>query len=126
VKLKILLYEDEPIIALDLYMQLTAQGYEVFMATDPAQACMLCAMHQPDLAILNLHHTANPAEKNLEESLRNIYPLKIIYISGVRADETRETAVLEKAEGILHKPFVASQLKHFLCKNFLAPLQPSA
>ncbi len=118
---KILIFEDEPIIALDLCNQLNAQGYEVLIATDATEAGMLCALHRPELAILNLHHSTMPDGQGLATMLYAINPLKIIYLSGACLCGEQDMLALEQAHLILHKPFVAKQLKSFLHKNHFAP-----
>ncbi|HFA50329.1 MAG TPA: response regulator [Bacteroidetes bacterium] len=108
---KILLLEDEPIIADDLKKILESKGYRVFHADGAAKALSLCARHLPGFAILNFHQKDSGDGMSLARLLRTRYLVKILFITGARDQDLSGSPSYYAGHEVLHKPYTQQQLR---------------
>ncbi len=115
---KILLMEDEPIIASDLRNMLESKGYLVLHANGAAKALSLCARHLPDFAILNFQQKDIGDGMALARLLRIRCGVKVFFITGARSRDFSGAPDFYAGHEVLHKPFTRQQLQKAL-SNFL-------
>jgi len=94
---KILIIEDEELVASFLQRKLSQQGYEVFVAEEDKEGLKIIRAQRPDLVVLDVVLSENKGfgimeEMQRDESLRHI-PVIVISNSG-------QPAELEKAKGL--------------------------
>jgi len=109
----ILLLEDEPVIALDLRMELEEQGFQVHVAEDVPTALQLFEKHRPSFALLNFVLKTMDGMA-LARLLQSRSPVKILFITGARPKDLMASAQFNPAHGVLYKPFSIHQLRSFL------------
>lgn len=108
--MRILIVEDEAIIALEIDAILTDTGHSVVgIARDVATALAIAAAQRPDLALvdLNLANTASGAIA--ARHLLEMYGVPVIFVSGNPTD-CRRVGLQAGALGCLSKPFNDAEL----------------
>jgi CheY-like chemotaxis protein len=109
---KLLIVEDEPIVALDLQQELEAFGCEVVaLAQSADEALMAVEECQPDLALMDLHIIGSLDGIQTARLLRDAYQLPSIFLTAYSDDATIARAVREMPYGYLTKPFQTRELK---------------
>ncbi len=108
---KILIVEDEPIIADHVQHLLEQDGHEVWTAAQAAEAANLCAKHLPDLALLNFHQKDSADGMALACWLHSEYLMKVLFITGARPKDMAGSMDYYAAHKVLHKPFTRRQLR---------------
>jgi two-component system, OmpR family, response regulator ResD len=115
---KILLVEDEPIIALDLRLMLEHQGHRVWLADNPAEALWLCSVHRPDTAILNICYPELADGLALAHRLQAMRPLTVFFVTGTRLKDFAASVPDEPGRfEILRKPFSPSQFRSLFAQS---------
>lgn len=108
---RILLVEDERIIALDVANSLRKLGYTVFgPASDAAAAVALAREARPDLVIMDIH--LHGAIDGIEASrmIREELGIPSIFLTAYAEDETVERASVAAPLGYIVKPFDLTEL----------------
>jgi DNA-binding response OmpR family regulator len=108
---KILLCEDETILAIDLKAMLEQYGYKVVGVVDNGADALAIAGHQPiDIALIDIE--LNGAMNGIEvaNSLRNTYDIPSIFLTGRTDMETFLAAKTTNPYGFLTKPVDIAQL----------------
>lgn len=109
---KVLIVEDEPIVALDLQQELEKFGCEVVaLAQSADEALMAVEETQPDLALMDLHIVGSLDGIQTARLLRDAYQIPSIFLTAYSDDTTIERAVRETPYGYLTKPFQTRELK---------------
>jgi PAS domain S-box-containing protein len=109
---KVLIVEDEPIVALDLQQELEKFGCEVVaLAQSADEALMAVEESQPDLALMDLHIVGSLDGIQTARLLRDAYQIPSIFLTAYSDDTTIERAVREMPYGYLTKPFQTRELK---------------
>jgi CheY-like chemotaxis protein len=109
---KILIVEDEPIVALDLQQELEEFGCEVVsLAQNADEALMAVEESQPDLALMDLHIAGTLDGIQTARLLRDAYQVPSIFLTAYSDDATIARAVREMPYGYLTKPFQTRELK---------------
>jgi CheY-like chemotaxis protein len=109
---KILIVEDEPIVALDLQQELEAFGCEVVaLAQSADEALMAVEESQPELALMDLHIIGSLDGIQTARLLRDAYQVPSIFLTAYSDDTTIARAVREMPYGYLTKPFQTRELK---------------
>ena len=104
-KEKILIVEDEFIVANDLQMMLERAGYRVCgIAPSVARALELITLKQPDWVLLDIQLKGNLSGIDLAEQL-TIIGIPFIYISANTSQDILEAAKATLPYGFLVKPF---------------------
>lgn len=102
---KILICEDEAIVALELQERLKDFGYEVAgIADNGVTAHELAAQHRPDIALMDIRLNGNLSGPEIAESLRKDFGIPSIYLSAYGDPETVELASRTDPLGYLIKP----------------------
>ncbi|HEY1902942.1 MAG TPA: response regulator [Terracidiphilus sp.] len=109
---KLLIVEDEPIVALDLQQELEAFGCEVVaLAQSADEALMAVEESQPDLALMDLHIAGSLDGIQTARLLRDAYQVPSVFLTAYSDDATIDRAVREMPYGYLTKPFQTRELK---------------
>jgi PAS domain S-box-containing protein len=109
---KILVVEDEPIIALDLEQELVEFGFEVAGRAQSAdEALMAVEESMPDLALMDLHIVGSLDGVQTARLLRDAYQIPSVFLTAHSDDRTVARAVQEMPYGYLTKPFKSRELK---------------
>jgi two-component SAPR family response regulator len=107
--LKIMLLEDDPIIALNIQTVLLQAGHEVWLVSSEEAALDTCAAEHPDLAILNIHFRQPARRLALAQQLSSGFMLRVGLITDAYIGETVSDRI-----PILYKPFTQQQLREFI------------
>jgi len=110
--LRILLVEDEPVIAQDMRYVLEKNGHQVLLAEEEADFQPVCAQFHPDLAILNFRQQYWPDGMALARSLQQELTLQSLLVTGAQPAEMRVSKAYDARIPILYKPFTGRQLCH--------------
>lgn len=110
----VLLLEDDPVIALDVRLELEAQGYWVAIATDTNDAVALSRIHAFEMAILNFWYDNSLDGMDIAQLLHLNPEVRLLLITGVRSQDFYATQSPKIRLKLLHKPFTRKQLHCFL------------
>ena len=81
---KVLIAEDDALIALTLEMGLVSDGYEVCgVAPTIAKGVELAELHRPDFAVIDLHLAHGDDGRVLAEKLTRLGPIGIVFATGL-------------------------------------------
>ena len=109
---KVLIVEDEPIVALDLQQELEQFGCEVVALAQSADEALIAVEEtQPDLALMDLHIVGSLDGIQTARLLRDAYQVPSVFLTAYSDDVTIERAVREMPYGYLTKPFQVRELK---------------
>ncbi|MCV2355834.1 response regulator [Paucibacter sp. B2R-40] len=112
---RILVVEDEAIIARDIAMQLQALGYTVLgPAASGEQALALAAGMQPDLVLMDVHLAGAMDGISAAQVLRDNYGLPSLFLSAFDGPDSLQRAKLCEPAGFLVKPFESYELRDAL------------
>ena len=108
---KIVVVEDERVVALHLRQQLARLGYEVpAMATKGRQALQLIATHRPDVVLMDIHIEGDLDGIDTARQIPSHLRIPVIYLTAYSEDATLERARNTKPYGYLLKPFSEREL----------------
>ncbi|MGA2537528.1 MAG: response regulator [Terracidiphilus sp.] len=108
---KVLIVEDEPIVALDLKQELEEFGCDVVALAQSADEALVAAEeYQPDLAMMDLHIVGSLDGIQTARLLREIYQVPSMFLTAFSDDATIARAVKEMPYGYLTKPFQTREL----------------
>lgn len=103
---KILIVEDENIVAMDLKRQLTTLGYSVVgMASSSKRALSLIKEHLPDLVLMDNHIQGQTDGIELARIVYDTYQIPIVFLTAYAEDATLMRAKDAKPYGYLLKPY---------------------
>jgi len=106
--MKVLVVEDEALVALTIEDVLAEAGYDVVGIADrPSEALELARRHEPDLALVDVRLADGGDGIALAPLLLAIAPMRILFATA-NCGEVRERARF--GHGCLSKPFQASWL----------------
>jgi signal transduction histidine kinase len=108
---KILIVEDEIIVARDIAYQLQALGYEVVgMVGQGEQALPLAEQLRPDLVLMDIQLAGAMDGVTAAQWIRNHLALPVVFLTAFSADEVIERAKLTEPFGYILKPFTDREL----------------
>lgn len=108
---KILVVEDEGIVAFNLQQRLQQLGYEVIgPAESDADSLALVARERPDLVLMDIHIKGELDGIDLAGLLGRKFQLPIVYLTAYSEDATLERARHTRPYGYLIKPFSEREL----------------
>ncbi|MEO0982121.1 MAG: response regulator transcription factor [Pseudomonadota bacterium] len=111
---RILIVEDEVIVARDLETSLTEMGHSVVgMAMDAAEALSIAEEEKPDLALVDIRIKGDRDGITLAAYLKEDLPIRIVFLTSHADPETVERASTVKPSGYLLKPYTDESL--FAC-----------
>jgi CheY-like chemotaxis protein len=119
--LRILIVEDEALVALDMAMILEGVGYEIIGITptgDSALTALKAAADQgalPDLVLMDIALRGGLDGIETTQLMKSAYSeIGVVFVTGQADRATRERAETTKPAGYLLKPFTPEQLVRFV------------
>jgi CheY-like chemotaxis protein len=112
---RLLIVEDEALIALDLQWRVTRLGYTVvaLAATGP-EAIQQALAHRPDLVLMDIRLRGPMDGIEAAAVIRTHLALPVVYLSASVEALTRARAAATHPAGVLHKPVSDDDLQHTL------------
>jgi two-component system, response regulator PdtaR len=105
-RLRVLVVEDEVILAMEIEDLVQREGHEVVgVAVDAARALALARAHQPDLALVDLYLRDGLTGPEIGRALLHECNVPVIFAT---ANPELVPEDLDDALGVLRKPFTAS------------------
>jgi len=112
IKTKLLIVEDESIVALDIKNALLKLGHEVIACVTNADDAISCIKkNRPDIIIMDIHLNHSKDGIETAEEIQKIAHIPVIYLTAFADDETISRAVKTNPIGYLIKPFKREELK---------------
>jgi two-component system, sensor histidine kinase len=110
--LRILIVEDETIVALDMRCRLEGFGYQVcgLAATGP-MAVQLADEHRPDLVLMDIKLKGEMDGIEAASHVRRIFEVPIIFVTAFTDDETLARVKASSSYGYIVKPYHERELK---------------
>ena len=103
---RILVVEDEGLIAMDIEMQLRALGYlPVGHATRGLQAIEMADVLRPDLVLMDIQLAGEMDGIAAAQAIRAQFDLPVVFVTAFAAEETLSRAKLSEPYGYILKPF---------------------
>lgn len=113
--IKILIVEDESIVALDIKRILTNLQYEVTdMASDYFSAIKSVQKNRPDIILMDVNLGKGKDGIQTVEEIQLNYNIPIIYITAYGDENTINRAVATNPMGYLLKPFKKDEIKSII------------
>lgn len=111
-KVKILVVEDNAVVAEDLSQILTGYGYHVVAIEDNGNdALESIKEHDPDIALLDIHLKGDLTGIEMARIINEKYTLPFIYLSAYSDETTFEAAKLTRPHAYVVKPFNEKELR---------------
>ena len=108
---RVLIVEDEAIVAIDIEQQLESLGYDVVaMASTADAACEAAARLLPDLVLMDIHLDAGSDGIEAAERIRRELGIPTIFLTAYADEGTLLRAKLAEPYGYLVKPFDSRDL----------------
>jgi PAS domain S-box-containing protein len=108
---KLLIVEDEPIVALDLQQELEELGCEVTGLAESADAALMSVEeNRPDLALMDIRIDGSLDGIQAARLLRHAYQVPVVFLTSYSDKETLVRAAQELPYGYLTKPFRSREL----------------
>jgi CheY-like chemotaxis protein len=109
---KILVVEDESIIAMDVEMSLRNLGYEV-TATVPSgeKAIRKVEQDKPDLVLMDIVLNGEMDGIQAAEQIRSRFRVPVVFLTAFADDKTLERAKITEPFGYITKPFQDTDLR---------------
>ena len=109
---RVLIVEDEAIIAKDIEKQLTKEGFTVTGGVQTAaEAFTRIERDNPDVVLMDITIKGPMDGVNAAATIQNRYGLPVIYLTAHADDQTLERARMTEPYGYILKPFAAAHLK---------------
>ena len=114
-KPRILIVEDEAIIALDIGQQLARLGYEtVGHASEGEEAVRMAGESRPDLVLMDIQLGGDMDGIAAAKLIRERHRLPIVFLTAFAADDILARAKLIEPFGYILKPFSERELRTVL------------
>ena len=108
---KILVVEDEQILAMDVRAQLSELGYDVVgIASTGKEALRLAEARRPDLVLMDIQLQGSIDGIAAAGEIRRRWQAPVVFMTAFAGEESLSRAKLSGAYGYLPKPFEAKQL----------------
>jgi PAS domain S-box-containing protein len=108
---KVLIVEDEPIVALDLQQELEEFGCEVTWLAESADAALMSVEEcRPDLVLMDISIEGSMDGIQTARLLRHAYEVPVVFLTSYSDKETLARAARELPYGYLTKPFRSREL----------------
>jgi len=109
---KLLIVEDEPIVALDLKQEIEQLGYDVLGVAESAdEALVAVGVCRPDLALMDVRIVGSVDGIQTAGLLRAAYRVPVVFLTSYSDETTIARAAREMPYGYLTKPFQSGELK---------------
>lgn len=118
--LKLLIVEDDPIIAADLERAMKKMGYEVLDAVESGEEALeIVAQDPPDLVLMDIQLEGDLDGIDTAHMISKQQAIPIIYLTSNTDERTFNRAKLTQPHGFLSKPFRLTDIKHSIDLAFL-------
>ena len=108
---KILIVEDEPIVAQGMALVLADAGHQVVgIASDKATALKHAAAADPELVLMDIKLANNSDGIEAAKMMRARAPVSVVFVSANLDRNTRQRAAAANPVGYLVKPYSPDQL----------------
>jgi diguanylate cyclase (GGDEF)-like protein/PAS domain S-box-containing protein len=108
---RILVVEDEPVVALDLREILEEMGYEVCSICNSLQSAIQAVEQlNPSLVLMDIHLEGDGDGIDACDVIYQRWKLPVIFLTAFADDKTVKRAAASKPFGYLMKPFVSKEL----------------
>jgi CheY-like chemotaxis protein len=125
-KQKILIVQDDPLLAVALRSLIEDAGYEVVgVARDTAGAAQLAAQHRPALAIVDMMLEIDVDGIATATALKQNYDLLIVITTGFPDSVVQQEGVDDLACAIVKKPYMDEEILQALARCLNKPGTPS-
>jgi len=109
---RILIVEDDRIVARDIKQQLARMGHVVVgMSATGEAAIQLAGRHQPDLVLMDIRLEGEMDGIEAARRIRDAHHIPIVFLTAYANDETVRRASLTEPFGYLLKPFEEPQMR---------------
>lgn len=109
---RILVVEDERIVARSLRKQLTSLGYEVVACVPSGmQAIQLTGSLYPDLVLMDIHLEGDMDGVQAAAAIRRLYHIPVVYLTAYSNHEILQRAKLTEPFGYILKPYEDRELQ---------------
>jgi len=109
---KVLIVEDERILAIGMKHKLESAGYAVTgIASSGKEAIENAKKTNPNLVLMDIVLKGHMDGIEAAQQIINLYNIPVIYITAYADDEILERAMITEPYGYLLKPFNLSELK---------------
>ena len=109
---RILIVEDEAIVARDIAQQLARLGYEAVAQTPRGeQAIVLAEQLRPDLVLMDIKLADEMDGIVAAQAIRDQFAIPVVFLTVSAGDETVERAKLSEPFGYIVKPFHERELR---------------
>ena len=110
--LRILVVEDESLVARDLHQTLTRAGYEVTaLCRTGAEALEAVKIQQPDVVLMDIHLQGDMDGIEAAGRIQREYQKPVVFLTGHADERTTRRARTAEPYGYLLKPFHESELR---------------
>ncbi len=105
-KVRILIVEDESIVAMDIERRLGSLGYQVVgHVLSGEDAVLRSEEERPDLVLMDIHLKGPMDGIEAAQKIRRLYDIPVIYITAYSDEATLERAKVTEPFGYILKPF---------------------
>jgi diguanylate cyclase (GGDEF)-like protein/PAS domain S-box-containing protein len=109
---RILVVEDEVLIAMDIQLQLQELGYApVGLATRGEQAVEMAHALQPDLVLMDIQLSGKMDGIEAAQAIRVQLSVPVVFLTSFAADEILERAQFSEPYGYILKPFTEREIR---------------
>ena len=109
---KVLIVEDDPMLALDLRYEVELLGYEVVGLAESADEALIASEeNKPDLALMDINIAGSMDGIQTARMLYAADRVPVIFLTSASDDATVSRAAKERLYGYLVKPFKRNELK---------------
>src|SRR5579863_2634587 len=109
---KVLIVEDEPIVAMDLKQEVQELGYDVVGVAESADDALAIVQGAvPDFALVDIRIVGSMDGIQTARALRHLYHVPSIFLTSYSDDATLARAARTMPYGYLTKPFKSAELK---------------
>lgn len=109
-RLRVLIVEDEAIIALSLEALIGSHGHQVCgTAATTAEAIALAERERPDIAIMDIHLAEGSSGTEAAAELYNRWGIRCLFLSGNLDEGTRAAVAPFAPLGFVGKPFLPTR-----------------
>jgi len=109
---KILIVEDDFIVAIDLKIHLEKMGYHVLDITDNGNDALKKTREtNPDLILMDIHLKGNIDGIDTAQKINNLYHVPVIYVTGYNDKNTIKRANITEPFGYIVKPFEDKEIQ---------------
>src|ERR1035437_2948537 len=111
-KPRILIVEDEAIVARDIRQQLLQLGYDpVANSARGEEAVALAGELHPDLVLMDIHLAGKMDGIAAAQAIRERFALSVVFLAALAGDEMLHCAKLAQPFGCIIKPFEERELR---------------